>query len=156
QQLVGREQHLAALAEAQRALQRQHEPQVVFISGRSGEGKTALAEHFLAPLRQDARLVVMSGRCYDRESVPFKALDTLIDALAGCLHALPDTDAALLMPDDISVLARLFPVLRRVDVVARSSGPQLSALDEQQLRQRAFLALRSLLSRIGRRSLVVW
>jgi tetratricopeptide (TPR) repeat protein len=156
QALVGREQHLAALAEALGALRRQGEPQTVFVSGRSGEGKTALAEHFLAPLRRDPSLAVMSGRCYERESVPFKALDTLIDALAGYLRALPETDAALLMPDDIGVLARVFPVLRRVDVVAQASGTRMSALDEQQVRQRAFLALRSLLTRIGRRSLIVW
>ena len=52
--LVGRNQHLAALQDACRTLQRQREPLTVFISGRSGEGKTTLAEHFLAPLRGEA------------------------------------------------------------------------------------------------------
>ena len=103
-----------------RTLRRRGDPQTVFISGRSGEGKTALGEHFLGPLRDDRHLVVMAGRCYDRESVPFKALDSLIDALASYLRALPETDAALLMPDDIAVLARVFPVLHRVAVVARA------------------------------------
>ena len=150
-QLVGREQHLAALKNVFRALERQGDPQTVFISGRSGEGKTSLAEHFLAALREDKRLAVMAGRCYDRESVPFKALDSLIDTLASYLRVLRETDAALLMPDDIAVLARVFPVLHRVDVVAKAAVGRISALDEQQIRQRAFGALRALLVRISRR-----
>jgi tetratricopeptide (TPR) repeat protein len=156
QGLVGREQHLAALQEAYRGLQREHQPQTVFISGRSGEGKTALGEHFVGPLRQDKRLAVMSGRCYDRESVPFKALDTLIDALSTYLRSLPETEAALLMPDDIGLLTQVFPVLQRVEVVARAGDVRVTGLDDQQVRQRAFRALRSLLSRVGRRALVVW
>jgi len=152
--LVGRDQHLAVLKDAYRGLER--EPQTVFISGRSGEGKTALAEHFLASLGEDKSLAVMAGRCYDRESVPFKALDSLIDALASYLRALPETDAALLMPDDIGVLARVFPVLQRVEVVARAGAARFAALDEQQVRQRAFGALRSLLGRISRRSAIIW
>jgi serine/threonine protein kinase/tetratricopeptide (TPR) repeat protein len=154
--LVGREQHLRTLSEAYRALDRRGEPQIAFISGRSGEGKTTLAEHFLRLLRQDHRPVTMTGRCYDRESVPFKALDSLIDSLASYLRALPETEAALLMPDDIGVLSHVFPVLQRVEIVARGSGGRLTNLDDQQLRQRAFGALRSLLIRISRRCPIVW
>jgi serine/threonine protein kinase len=156
QHLVGREPHLAALNDAFRALERNCEPVVEFISGRSGEGKTALAEHFLATLRKDKRIAVMSGRCYDRESVPFKALDTLIDALGSYLRSLPGKDAALLIPDDIGMLVQVFPVLQRVDVVAEVVDARPIALDDQQTRQRAFRALRSLLTRIGRRSQIVW
>ena len=101
-------------------------------------------------------MAVMAGRCYDRESVPFKALDSLIDSLAAYLRALPETDAALLMPDDIGVLSRVFPVLQRVKIVARESRAPLTNLDDQQLRQRAFGALRSLLTRISRRCPIVW
>jgi len=154
--LVGRELHLGALKEAYGTLQRQRVPQTVFISGRSGEGKTALGEHFLGQLREDRQVVVMAGRCYDRESVPFKALDSLIDALASYLRALPETTAALLMPDDIGVLARVFPVLQRVEVVAMAEAVRFATLDEQQVRQRAFGALRILLGRISRRSPIVW
>ena len=60
------------------------------------------------------------------------------------------------MPDDIGVLARVFPVLQRAEVVARAGIARFATLDEQQVRQRAFRALRSLLGRIGRRSPVVW
>jgi eukaryotic-like serine/threonine-protein kinase len=155
QHLVGRESQLAALADAYATMQRRDQPQTVFVVGRSGEGKSSLVEHFLGPMRADGRAVVMAGRCYDRESVPFKALDSLIDALASYLRALPETEAALLLPDDIGVLAVVFPVLQRVDVVARAAAVRHATIDEQQVRQRAFAALRSLLVRISRSRPVV-
>src|SRR5262249_2742779 len=108
QPLVGREQHLAVLQDAYRTLERQRQPLTGFISGRSGEGKTTLSEHFLTPLRQDQRLAVMSGRCYDRESVPYKALDNLIDALCNYLSSLPGEVLARLRPDDMSALVQVF------------------------------------------------
>ena len=155
-QLIGRESQFAALTDALALFRRTKAPLVLLIKGRSGEGKTSLAEHFLAPLRQDRSLVVMSGRCYDRESVPYKALDTLVDALTSHLRSLPDAEAALLLPDDISLLAEVFPVLRRCDVVSRAPGGRLDALDQQQIRQRAFAALRLILDRIGGRTPLVW
>ncbi len=155
-QLVGREPQLAALQEILLAVQKRSEPQIVFVSGRSGEGKTTLVEQFLKPLRKDKRFAIMSGRCYDRESVPFKALDALIDSLGSYLRSLPGEDAALLIPDDISVLAQVFPSLQRVQVIAKALDNRLTGLDRQQVRQRAFRALRSLLSRINRRTQVVW
>jgi tetratricopeptide (TPR) repeat protein len=153
--LIGREPQLAAFAEALAALRRTREPVTVLISGRSGEGKTSLAEAFLSSLRRDPSLVVMSGRCYDRESVPFKALDTLVDALTSHLRSVPAADAALLLPDDVGLLAELFPVLRRCEVVAKAPRGRLDALDQQQVRQRAFAALRLLLERIGERTPLV-
>ncbi|MBL8808775.1 MAG: AAA family ATPase, partial [Planctomycetaceae bacterium] len=155
-QLVGRESQMATMQDVLAAFGRQKTPMTLFIRGRSGEGKTSLAEHFLAPLREQKSLVIMSGRCYDRESVPFKALDTLIDALATYLRSLAEADAALLLPDDISLLAELFPVLRRCEVVARAHCGRIDALDQQQIRQRAFGALRLLLERISVRTPIIW
>lgn len=62
-QLIARESQLAALGEALAALDRTRGPVTAFIHGRSGEGKTSLAENFLGTLRRDPSLVVMSGRC---------------------------------------------------------------------------------------------
>lgn len=154
--LIGRESQQAALAASLADLRRTRMPVPVFIKGRSGEGKTSLAESFLGPLRKDGTLVVMSGRCYDRESVPFKALDTLIDALTSHLRSLPPAEAALLLPDDIGLLAEVFPVVRRCEVVAKAPRARMDALDQQQVRQRAFAALRLLLERIGERTPLVW
>ncbi len=154
--LVGRDHQLKILSDAFREVDHHRRPETVFIVGRSGEGKTSLADTFLAGLGSNHDVAIMAGRCYDRESVPFKALDSLIDALAGYLRTLSQTDAALLMPDDIGVLARVFPVLDRVEVVAKATAGRASTLDDQQVRQRAFGALRSMLGRISRRSPIVW
>ena len=54
-QLVGRDQQLAALNAARRTLENDGQPLIVLVSGRSGEGKSTLSEHFLAPLRRDKR-----------------------------------------------------------------------------------------------------
>jgi hypothetical protein len=153
-ELIGRESHLAALAEAKEALERIGESVTVFISGRSGEGKTTLAERFLATLPATS-VVVLAGRCYDRESVPFKALDTIIDALADHLRSLPRDKAAHLLPDDIGILAQLFPELNRCEVVATAPSARIDAIDQHQVRARAFGALRLLLDRIAQSTPVV-
>jgi tetratricopeptide (TPR) repeat protein len=154
--LVGRETQLAALHSAYSQVELDGQPVVVFVCGRSGEGKTSLVERFLGECRKKhTSVTVLAGRCYDRESVPFKALDNLIDVLATYLRSLPDADAALLMPDDIGFLAHLFPVLQRVSAVERLTRKHTSQLDQLQVRARAFAALRSLLSRLTRQSPVV-
>ena len=153
---IGREQQLAALEEAYQWLQKNRKPLTVFISGRSGEGKSSLWRRFMATKQQQTEFALMAGRCYDRESVPFKALDTLVDALATYLRSLPTEQAALLMPRDMSVLAHVFPTLQRVGVVGQVPGIDLAELDQQQVRQRAFGALRELLLRLSDRTPVVW
>jgi hypothetical protein len=154
--LIGRESQLAELSAALAEFRRARSPVIRFVKGRSGEGKTSLTEHFLAPLRKEGSLVVMSGRCYDRESVPFKALDTLVDALTSHLRCLSDAEAALLLPDDIDLLAEVFPVLRRCEVITKAPRRRLDALDQQQVRQRSFAALRLLLARLGERTPLIW
>lgn len=146
--LVGREKQIALLRSAFEKVQCSSTPSIVFVNGRSGEGKTSLVEHFISKLK--GHHVALSGRCYDRESVPFKALDGLIDRLTNHLRGLAEAEAALLMPDDIGFLAQLFPVLNRVDVVRKLKGGSGAALDQQQVRTRAFAALKALLTRLTR------
>ena len=58
----------------------------VFVFGRTGMGKTTLIRSFLDDLIEKDDAIVLSGRCYERESVPYKALDSLIDALRVILR----------------------------------------------------------------------
>jgi tetratricopeptide (TPR) repeat protein len=55
----------------------------------------------------------------------------------------------LLLPEDTALLAGVFPVLRRAQVVARVPPPRQAIPNPQELRTRAFAALRRLLSRLA-------
>ena len=56
----------------------------VFISfeGGDGAGKTTLVRHFLDRVAEHEGAVVLMGKCYEQESVPYKAFDGLVDALS--------------------------------------------------------------------------
>ena len=149
--LVGRGRHLAALDEAFQA-SRGGQAEVVFVRGQSGMGKTALVRRFLRDVRQrDAHAVTLVGRCYERESVPYKALDTIVDAVAQHLKPLSGSEADAVLPRDVMALARLFPALREVEAVASGRHRHVEIPDAQELRRRAFGALRELLNRLSDR-----
>ncbi len=148
--LVGRAPLLRDLDSAFEATRRGRTV-VVALSGRSGVGKSALLRHFLDGLSRRGEAVVLTGRCYEQESVPYKALDGLVVGLARYLKGLPTPDAvAALMPRDVLAvaLARVFPVLGRV-AVGPGRGGDVS--DRQELRRRAVAGLRELLTRLGDR-----
>jgi tetratricopeptide (TPR) repeat protein len=148
--LLGRERVLAALADAFKGPQKERGV-MVLLHGGSGVGKTAIMRRFLEDLTDTEGAVVLRGRCYERESVPYKGLDSLVDALTAYLVRLPAPEVESLLPPGITSLARLFPVLCRVKSVPAPPPRALEAPDPQQLRARAFAALRQLLSRIARR-----
>jgi len=153
--LVGRARHLAELARAFADV-RTGRTVAVYIRGRSGMGKTALARRFVDELAERDAAVVLRGRCYERESVPFKALDSLVDALARHLLALPPGVVEVHLPRDIHVLARLFPALSRVEAVATAPARRAgTAADPHELRRRASAALRDLLGRMADRTPLV-
>lgn len=146
---VGRADELAVLEEAW-ATTRSGRCRTVLLSGGSGIGKTALARRFLSHVaRNEARAVVLTGRCYQQESVPYKAIDSLVDALSDWLKALPSEELDFLLPHDVLALARLFPVLQKVDAVRAASRQVLEIPDRQELRRRGFSSLRKLLSRLA-------
>ncbi len=148
--LVGRKTQLEALDQALAATDANH-PVLVLVHGDSGMGKTVLVESFLAGLRTRGETVVLKGACYERESVPFKAFDSLIDTLSRYLRRLSPVRAAELIPRDVQALAQLFPVLRRVDVIKEARRRTPLPTDPQELRRRAFVALKEMFSRIADR-----
>ena len=145
---VGREPELAELHAAFES-SRRGQPVTVIVQGESGLGKTALARRFIEDLqRADPHLLALAGRCYERESLPFKAFDGIVDQLSHHLARIDQVRAALLLPDDAALLARVFPVLRRIPAMAQVREPAREVQDPQQLRTRAFAALRKLLAKL--------
>jgi len=81
--LVGRDAELRALRDAfDRSLD---QGVAVFVHGASGMGKTALVRSFLEEVEDAGRAWVLAGRCFEQDSVPYKAFDSLV-APAGA-HA---------------------------------------------------------------------
>ena len=151
--LVGREPQVAELEAAQARANRGHGV-TVRVSGRAGMGKSALAQAFLDRAEQGGA-VVLRGRAYERESLPYKAVDGVIDALSRHLVHLADHGDTLAFPSDIGALVRLFPVLRRVPVLDRLPEEPLG--DPARTRRRAFGALREVLGKLARRrSLILY
>lgn len=152
---VGRTRELAELRDAF-VRSRSGAPVTVYVQGNSGMGKTALVERFLERLHAEERkAIILSGRCYERESVPFKALDAVIDSLGRYLRRLPHTDALALVPPDMPALARVFPVLSEVEAMATMMSNHHDTPEPQDLRGQAFGALKLLLHRLSERGPLV-
>ncbi len=142
---VGRRAELDALDQALAAA-RAGRSVVEIVEGESGVGKSALIRRFLERIAGEA--LVLSGRCYERESVPYKAVDDLIDALSLHLAARSAGEAAALLPRDAGLLGAVFPVLREVPAIA-AAPPQRKVIDPPELRSLVFAALRQLFGRLA-------
>ena len=143
---VGRSEELALL---QRAFDdvAQTKSVTVLAHGRSGVGKTALVRRFTEHVGREGALV-LGGRCFERESVPYKAFDSAIDALAKHLRGLPEADARALVPRHADLLIRMFPVLGAVRALSSAAATR-ATMEPHEQRNQAFGALRELLYRLA-------
>ena len=154
---VGRARELLVLATAFDEVQ-SGRARAVLVEGESGVGKTALVHRFTDTLRDGGRdPIVLHGRCYERESVPYKAWDGVLDALSRHAQRLSDLEVGTFAPRQAALLVQVFPVLgwvRGFSEAAARARPAGS--DPQEQRTRLFGAVRELLGRLGdRRPLVV-
>jgi eukaryotic-like serine/threonine-protein kinase len=147
---VGREAHLSKLWQAFSA-SRKGSTVKVYIHGSSGMGKSTLVRNFLKQLGAREPVLILAGRCYERESIPYKALDEVVDNLSRYLSSLATARVEALLPRDVSALSRMFPVLLRVQAIAGYPSPIRDIPDPLALRRRAFTSLRELLGRISDR-----
>jgi serine/threonine protein kinase len=149
---VGRKRELEVLRRAY-SDSRKGRPVTALVLGESGLGKSSLVRRVLEDLEDEA--LVLSGRCYERESVPFKAFDGVVDALMRHLVDEHTREVLAILPDDAALMARLFPVLRRVSALAPGTPTTPEDPDPLVLRTRAFAAMRRLLARLAEREPLV-
>lgn len=153
--LIGREHHLRLLREAFDAAVDGTQT-MICVHGDSGAGKTALIRAFLEQLRVEVPdLLVLTGRCYQRESVPYKGVDSLVDALHRYLSRQDPAAIDALLPRDIAPLEQLFPVLGDLVDLMRFRRRVVPELDANDQRQRAFASMRELLLRLAERTKLI-
>jgi hypothetical protein len=128
-------------------------PRFASVHGRSGMGKSALVLQFLDEIAGKA--LVLTGRCYEQESIPFKAFDSVLDSLARHLAELGDAGTLELSSPEVGAAAQIFPVLRQIPSFDDAYGAGLSGIDAQEVRRRAFAGLRQLLTQLSLPSRVV-
>jgi len=154
---VGRERQLDELQEAFGAT-REGQTISFYVRGSSGMGKSTLVRTFLDQVRESERdAIVLQGRCYERETVPYKALDGVVDNLSKHLASMSRNRAEALMPRHAPALARVFPVMLQVDAIFDERASRNETGDLFTLRRQAFGALRELLTALARRQpLIIW
>jgi tetratricopeptide (TPR) repeat protein len=144
--VVGREAELRALDAALADVRAGHGARALVVRGESGVGKSTLVRAFVDAQGEGA--LALSGRCHERELVPFKAVDGLVDALVSVLRKRDAAFVEALLPPRAAILLHAFPVLGRVDALARAA--QLpEGMDAREVRASMFASLRELLRRLG-------
>ncbi len=151
---VGREaEHAAIAASAARA---RTQLVVHLVIGESGIGKSELVSRFtrtIATAEPDA--VILASRCYERESVPYKAFDGVADGLVQLLVHMTDADVRAVLPARPTLLARLFPVFQRVAMIAAAPASDREIGEPHAQRRQMFVALRELLWALARERRVI-
>jgi tetratricopeptide (TPR) repeat protein len=152
--IVGRRVEMASLRAAHDEARRGSV--LVQLTGPSGIGKSTLLHSFIdQALQRQPGCVAILGRCYERETIPFKALDVIVDQLMNTLSRSPQLGVELREHVDTLTLSRAFPVLGALpgftglDPVRRrteGSAEQFSnrAIDELVILLRAIGKLRGL------------
>jgi tRNA A-37 threonylcarbamoyl transferase component Bud32 len=125
----------------------------VMVRGPAGIGKTALVRRFVREL--GGAVFALEGRCFEREQVPFKMLDGIVDDLAAPRTGSPPDNAdplgaiAPAIARDLPALVRLFPVMKRVPRFAELAEQGAAPNEPAELVRRGFAALRALLARLA-------
>ncbi len=126
----------------------------LLVEGESGVGKSALMRELTGRLAARAGALLLRGRCYERESLPYKAIDSLMDQLARYLASLPAPQCAALLPESAATLRSTFPVLEIVpSLLALPSVPIVA--DPHEARARMFASVRALFINVSRVSRIV-
>jgi len=113
---------------------------LVVVTGASGAGKTVLVDEALDRARGAGAPIVWRGRCLERERVPYRAFDFVIDDLAA---ELAGNDRLASLIEYVDTLGHVFPALG-----CASPLPDRRGDDPILERERALVAVCRLLDKI--------
>lgn len=150
-QLVGRGAERARLADALTRA-RAGGSLVAVVAGGSGVGKSTLVRSCFETGPSLDATIALHGRCYERESVPFKAIDGMVDAIAARLAGFDEATRARLLPPYFEELTRVFPVLAGRDA---SKAPESADMLPMERRRRVLEALHELFVRLASQATLV-
>ena len=156
---IGREQEIASLRTSLRQVSEEKRPRAVVVVGPSGIGKTTLVKRFLAEITRESQLaqlalLALSSRCHPQETIPFKALDAVMEGLAT--HAATRVELGAISGARAHALVRLFPALQAIPALANHPPPEVQP-DNAELRALGFRALRDLLAYLaGQGPIAIW
>jgi eukaryotic-like serine/threonine-protein kinase len=139
---VGRDRELAQIAA--RIEDAAPRGRLVLVRGESGAGKSALIEEALGRARGRDTLT-WRGRCHERERVPYRAFDLIIDDLATELAGDPRLAREIA---HAGALGRVFPALS--PLIDPELGAEPPAADLRVERERALVAMAELFHRLLR------
>ena len=118
-ELIGRGRELQALTRHVRARMNEGSG-VVLLHGSPGIGKSVVADQLLDEVRAKTNALILGGRCYGWESLPFPAIDAIVDSVARATRAEPSPAIDRVLSHSVA-MTRLFPTL---------DFPSVSAMDD--------------------------
>lgn len=145
---VGRQVELGQLRTALANVRARGRAVTVCVRGRSGHGKSTLLREFVGETQRESELIVLRGRCRERETLPYKGVDAVVDALGVYVRRLDEAERLALRPKYVGVLARVFPVLD--EIWEQDPYEQISA-NPHETRSLGWASLRDLLTRLSAR-----
>lgn len=145
-ELIGRGREVRTLVRHVTALTEEGSG-MVLLHGAPGVGKSVLADRVLDEVRGTTGALILGGRCHGWESLPFNAIDAIVDSVARQVRTQPSPAVDEMMSRCVAMTA-LFPTLAFPTSVPSADDDETVMMPPtpSQLLARASLELHALLT----------
>jgi serine/threonine protein kinase len=127
---------------------------LVLLHGAPGVGKSVLADRVLDEVRSTTGALILGGRCHGWESLPFNAIDAIVDSIARTMRVQASTAIDEVLGRSVA-MTRLFPTLAFQAVAFTDDETVVLPPTPQQAIARAASELHALLGALAEDKAVV-